>query len=234
MSTYTNYNSYLGNKSCCKTLCSVCSSSGTTGPTGPQGAQGPTGPTTGATGATGATGPTGHTGPTGQIGLQGATGPTGQQGIQGATGSTGPTGQQGIQGATGATGETGPTGPTGPIGPTGTIAGITGGNNIFVDDTNPLAPIVNLQNPITNTFNFAAVALDGASNDGVIDRSQTIRIQTTGGTLAEIKESFNEITTARSGFTTLNQAVNLGELDISFTDGTANISSSSKVQAQLN
>ena len=75
MSTYTSYNSYLGNKSCCKTLCSVCSSSsssgGPTGPTGPQGAQGPTGPTTGVTG------------PTGQIGLQGSTG---------ATGPTGPTG----------------------------------------------------------------------------------------------------------------------------------------------
>ena len=214
MSTYTSYNSYLGNKSCCKTLCSVCSSSGTTGPTGPQGIQGPTGPTTGATGPTG---PTGH---------------TGQQGIQGATGETGPTGPTGQQGIQGATGETGPTGPTGPIGPTGTIAGITGGNNIFVDDTNPLAPIVNLENPITNTFNFAAVALDGASNDGVIDLSQTIHIQTTGGTLAEIKESFNEVSTTRSGFTTLNQTAIVGELEIEYID--SGITSSSKVQAQSN
>jgi hypothetical protein len=74
MSTYTSYNSYLGNKSCCKTLCSVCSSSsssgGTTGPTGPQGAQGPTGPT----GPQGAQGPTGPTGPQGVDGTSGITG----------------------------------------------------------------------------------------------------------------------------------------------------------------
>ena len=39
MSTYTSYNSYLANKSCCKTLCSLCSggSTGITGPTGPTG-----------------------------------------------------------------------------------------------------------------------------------------------------------------------------------------------------
>jgi hypothetical protein len=64
MSTYTSYNSYLGNKLCCKTVCEEkCKDSsgstgitGPTGPTGPTGATGPTGPT-GATGATGATGP---------------------------------------------------------------------------------------------------------------------------------------------------------------------------------
>jgi hypothetical protein len=61
MSTYTSYNSYLGNKLCCKTVCeekcnNSSGSTGITGPTGPAGAQGATGPT-GATGATGATGP---------------------------------------------------------------------------------------------------------------------------------------------------------------------------------
>ena len=54
MSTYSSYNSYLGNKSCCKTLCSLCIT-GVTGPTGPAGATGATG-AAGATGAQGATG----------------------------------------------------------------------------------------------------------------------------------------------------------------------------------
>ena len=54
MSTYSSYNSYLGNKSCCKTLCSLCIT-GVTGPTGPAGATGETG-AAGATGAQGATG----------------------------------------------------------------------------------------------------------------------------------------------------------------------------------
>lgn len=52
MSTYSSYNSYLGSKSCCKTLCSLCTTSiGVTGPAG----------------ATGATGPQGATGPAGAI-----------------------------------------------------------------------------------------------------------------------------------------------------------------------
>jgi hypothetical protein len=76
--------------------------------------------------------------------------------------------------------------------------------------------------------------LNGASNDGVVDRSQTITIHTTGGTLSEIGESFNEVSTGRNGFTKLQQAVNVGELDVSFFDGIANISASSKFQAQLN
>ena len=64
MSTYTSYNSYLGNKLCCKTVCeekcnNSSGSTGITGPTGPAGAQG----ATGATGERGATGPTGATGP---------------------------------------------------------------------------------------------------------------------------------------------------------------------------
>ena len=54
MSTYSSYNSYLGNKSCCKTLCSLCIT-GVTGPAGPAGATGATG-AAGATGAQGATG----------------------------------------------------------------------------------------------------------------------------------------------------------------------------------
>jgi hypothetical protein len=59
MSTYTSYNSYLGNKLCCKTVCeekcnNSSGSTGITGPTGPQGIQG----ATGATGATGAIQPT--------------------------------------------------------------------------------------------------------------------------------------------------------------------------------
>jgi len=112
------------------------------------------------------------------------------------------------------------------------ITSVNAGNNISVDNTAPLAPIVNLQNPITNTLNFSAVALAGASNDGVIDRSQTINIQTTGGTLAEIKESFSEVSTAKSGFTTLNQSVPLGELEIEYIDGAT--TSSSKVQSQTN
>jgi len=112
------------------------------------------------------------------------------------------------------------------------VTSVNSGNNISVDNTAPLAPIVNLQNPITNTFNFAEIALDGASNDGVIDRSQTIHIQTTGGTLAEIKESFTETSTGKSGFTTLNQGVSLGELEIKYID--SGITSSSKVQALSN
>ncbi len=88
MSTYTSYNSYLGNKLCCKTVCEEkCKdssvSTGITGPTGPAGAQG-------------------EPGAQGPAGVQGATGPTGPQGVQGATGPTGATG------ATGATGEIGP------------------------------------------------------------------------------------------------------------------------------
>ena len=94
MSTYTSYNSYLGNKSCCKTLCSLCISS-----------------STGMTGAMG--GATGPTGPQGIQGEPGATGPTGPQGIQGEPGATGHTGPQGIQGEPGATGPTGHTGATG-------------------------------------------------------------------------------------------------------------------------
>ena len=43
MSTYTSYNSYLGNKLCCKTVCEEkCKYSGITGPTGPAGAIQPT------------------------------------------------------------------------------------------------------------------------------------------------------------------------------------------------
>jgi len=64
--------------------------------------------------------------------------------------------------------------------------------------------------------------------------SQTINIQTTSGTLSEMKESFTEVSTNRSGFTTLNQTSVKGELDISYVDTTATISASSKVQAQLN
>jgi hypothetical protein len=115
------------------------------------------------------------------------------------------------------------------------ITGVSAGPNITIDSiTNPLIPAISLSNPLTSGVNFAAVALAGASNDGVIDRQQTINIQTTGGTLAEIKESFNEVSTTRSGFTTLNQTAIVGELDISYLDATANTSSSSKVQAQLN
>ena len=114
------------------------------------------------------------------------------------------------------------------------ITGVSAGNNITIDNTNPLVPIVNLQDPITSTFNFAAVALDGASNDGVVDLSQTIHIQTTGGTLAEIKESFNEVSTTRNGFTTLNQTAIVGGLEIEYIDGGINTTSSSKVQAQAN
>jgi hypothetical protein len=62
MSTYSSYNSYLGSKSCCKTLCSLCTTSiGVTGPAGATGATGPQG-ATGPAGATGATGPQGATG----------------------------------------------------------------------------------------------------------------------------------------------------------------------------
>ena len=171
MSTYTSYNSYLGNKSCCKTLCSLCSS-GTTGPTGPQGAQGPTGPTTGATGPTGQIGLQGSTGPTGQQGIQGATGETGPTGQQGATGPTGPTGQQGIQGATG---EMGPTGPTGPIGPTGVdgtsgITGVSAGPNITIDSiTNPLVPAISLANPFDAGADIGTQQVVGAVGDITMD-----------------------------------------------------------------
>jgi hypothetical protein len=126
--TYTSYDSYLSNKSCCKTLCKEQSNGSTgqgeTGPTGPPGSQGVTGPTgaQGLQGPAGAQGLQGVTGHTGAQGLQGVTGHTGAQGLQGVTG---PTGTQGLQGVTGHTGTQGPIGPTGPTGPTG-IQGIQG------------------------------------------------------------------------------------------------------------
>ena len=119
MSTYTSYDSYLGNKLCCKTVCeekcnNSSGSTGITGPTGPAGAQGEPG-ATGPAGAQGATGATGATGPTGATGATGPTGPPGH------TGPTGPTGHTGPTGATGATGATGPTGHTGATGPSSTF-----------------------------------------------------------------------------------------------------------------
>jgi hypothetical protein len=51
MSTYTSYNSYLGSKSCCNTICqekcnNSSGSTGITGPAGPQGIQGEPGANT--------------------------------------------------------------------------------------------------------------------------------------------------------------------------------------------
>ena len=100
----------------------------------------------------------GPTGPTG------ATITTGSTGATGVAGPTGPTGATITTGSTGATGATGPTGPTGPIGPTGTFAGITGGNNIFVDNTNPLAPIVSLDSPLTSTLNIGTQNIIAGAN----------------------------------------------------------------------
>ena len=138
MSTYTSYNSYLGNKSCCKTLCSLCISS-----------------STGMTGAMG--GATGPTGPQGIQGEPGATGHTGPQGIQGEPGATGHTGPQGIQGEPGATGHTGPTGPTGAIQPTPTLQQVLTAGNIA---TNKDILLTN-GTGITNTLSFNGLS----SND---------------------------------------------------------------------
>jgi len=116
----------------------------------------------------------------------------------------------------------------------GKVSGITAGNNITIDNTAPLQPVVALSNPLTSGVNFANLALTGSSNDGVIDRSAQINIQTQSGNGGTLGVNFNEITTGRQGFTRLNQAVNVGELDVSFFDGTTNQSASSKFQAQLN
>ena len=128
--TYTSYDSYLSNKSCCKTLCKEqCNGStgqGVTHPTGAQGLQGPAG----AQGLQGPAGAQGLQGPAGAQGLQGVTGIQGIQGVTGIQGIQGPTGIQGIQGATGATGATGPQG----------IAGANGATVSTSEQTPPLGP----------------------------------------------------------------------------------------------
>ena len=159
MSTYTSYNSYLGNKSCCKTLCSLCISS-----------------STGMTGAMG--GATGPTGPQGIQGESGATGPTGPQGIQGEPGATGHTGPQGIQGEPGATGHTGPTGPTGAIQPTPTLQQVlTAGNTATNKDI-----LLTNGTGITNTLSFNGLS----SNDKMFITSADAMTLSTGAGLYNI------------------------------------------------
>lgn len=190
MSTYTSYNSYLANKSCCKTLCSLCSSSGTTGLTGP-------------------TGPIGDTGPQGPIGPQGATGATGQSaGVQSVTagnnisitgtsanpivalqapltstlgmGSVALTDKIGSSGTAGQFLSAGAGGETLWATPTGVVASVQAGTNISVNAGDPLNPIVSIAQPLTSSLLIGDQSIQGTSTDGV-SQTETLSLQTTGG-----------------------------------------------------
>lgn len=161
MSTYTSYNSYLGNKLCCKTVCeekcnNSSGSTGITGPTGPAGAQGEPG----ATGATGGS-------PWFTTSYQGVTGP-------GYTG-TGYTGDVMVFGALYVQGGIDPTylafepQPSGPTGFTNPLWVDNTGNlrsekMLLSDGTTTTNTITNLSVSISNGTDSIATTLNGISH----------------------------------------------------------------------
>lgn len=198
MSTYTSYNSYLGNKLCCKTVCEEkCKDSsgttGITGPTGPTGAQGEPGET-GATGATGATGPTGTTGPTGATGATGGSPwiPTSYQGVTGPgyTG-TGYTGDVMVFGALYVQGGIDPTylafepQPSGPTGFT---------NPLWVDNTGNLRSEKMLLSDGTTTTNTIT-----NSSVSIADTTTSYSSQLTTGSVNFFNGNNNTITNYTNG-----------------------------------
>ena len=85
----------------------------------------------------------------------------------------------GPQGATGPQGVTGPQGPQGVTGPVGGITSVNSGTNINVDNTNPLAPIVNFATPTTSNI-LLGVGTEIQAKDNYATPLYTMSIDSTG------------------------------------------------------
>jgi hypothetical protein len=234
MSTYTSYNSYLGNKLCCKTVCeekcnNSSGSTGITGPAGPQGSQGEPG-AQGATGAAGAQGATGAAGAQGATGERGATGAAGAQGATGAAGAQGATGERG---ATGATGETGATGATGAIQPTPTLQQVlTAGNtalntDIILTNSLPTTNTISSGGMITTgilNLNGDSVSINTTGNNVGINSGTSVNILATDGVY--LTASNDPMTLTSAALMTLNSADGItlqADLDINLTTNNGNM-----------
>lgn len=118
----------------------------------------------------------------------------------------------------------------------GKVSAITGGNNISIDNTAPLQPIVNLKNPLDATLNVADVAIAGTSTDA-ISKTITTNIRTLGGIEGEYEASYSDTTTgdaanARMGIEA--SANNLSDMEVSWYDNTSQSTAQSKVRARNN
>ena len=117
----------------------------------------------------------------------------------------------------------------------GKVSSITAGTNIFVDNTLPLQPVVNLATPLTSNLNFSGVALTASSSDGgspSID--QSIQISTSGGLLSNISQTLTNNNNSNTGLTKVELTDLVSNVETNYYDATAQQTSQSKIKAEAN